>query len=158
MVAQVAEPEIYTGRVPSTYADRMRERRRLDAVASDLIASSRRVEVPDGVFTVVNAKFLGELLDVCHATGERLFVVVDEFHLARIAQVAGLTEKTPPKEDFGQASPGVVRAEDVKAVRKWKGWTVKAMALEFGGAKPPSTTGSTATTSPGVRTGSGSPI
>lgn len=88
MVAAVAEPEVYTGRVPSTYADRMRERRRLDAVASDLIASSRRVEVPDGVFTVVNAKFLGELLDVCHATGERLFVVVDEFHLARVAQVA----------------------------------------------------------------------
>lgn len=134
MVAAVAEPEVYTGRVPTAYAERMRERRRLDAVASDLIASSRRVEVPDGIFTVVNAKFLGELLDVCHATGERLFVVVDDYHLARFAQVAGvagIVNEAPlePKPS------SVVRPDDIKAVRKWNGWTTERMGQEFGVSK-----------------------
>lgn len=132
MVAAVAEPEVYTGRVPAAYAERMRERRRLDAVASDLIASSRRVEVPDGIFTVVNAKFLGELLDVCHATGERLFVVVDDFHLARVAQVAGLTEKTPPATQPVVTASLVVRPEEIKAARMWKGWTLHEMAKQLG--------------------------
>lgn len=127
MVAAVAEPEVYTGRVPTSYAERMRERRRLDAVASDLIASSRRVEVPDGIFTVVDARFLGELLDVCHATGERIFVVVDDYHLARVAQVAGLTEKSP------QADPPVrIDPADIRALRAWKGWSQQAMADAFG--------------------------
>ena len=128
MVAAVAEPEVYTGRVPTSYAERMRERRRLDAVASDLIASSRRVEVPDGVFTVVNAKFLGELLDVCHATGERLFVVVDEYHLARVAQVAGLAPTA-----LRQAEPPArIDPADIRALRAWKGWSQQAMADAFG--------------------------
>jgi len=128
MVAAVAEPEVYTGRVPTSYAERMRERRRLDAVASDLIASSRRVEVPDGIFTVVDARFLGELLDVCHATGERIFVVVDDDHLARVAQVAGLAPTA-----LRQAEPPArIDPADIRALRAWKGWSQQAMADAFG--------------------------
>ena len=127
------EPEVATF-VPAWsegFKDRLRERRRAQAVAADLVASSRRVELPSGIVTLVDARFLGELAAVCHVTGERIYAVVDELHLARVAQVNGLIE-TMPAAVVADPAPDAVRTEDIKALRKWRGWTLKALAAELG--------------------------
>ena len=127
----VAERELYTGRVPARYQDKLRERRRVADVVADLVASSRKVALPSGVVTLVDPVFLDELAAVTAQTGERLYAVVDELHLARVAQVAGLIDKTPAELVF-QRAPESISPAEVRALKQAKGWTLRTMALEFG--------------------------
>lgn len=127
----VAERELYTGRVPARYQDKLRERRRVADVVADLVASSRKVALPSGVVTLVDPVFLDELAAVTAQTGERLYAVVDELHLARVAQAAGLIETTPATLAF-QRPDDAIAPGDIKAVRAWKGWTQKQLAAHVG--------------------------
>jgi hypothetical protein len=65
------------------FEQQIQKRRIVKAIVSDLIASSRRMETPVGLVTLVDIKFLRELADVTQVTGEHLYAVVDETHLAR---------------------------------------------------------------------------
>lgn len=109
----------------------MQKRRIVKAIATDLVASSVRCETPAGLVTLVDIKFLRELADVAQVTGEHLYAVVDETHLARIAQAAGLIDRVPPPSTV-PGEPLAVAPEDIRAVIKWKGWTGRDAAMEFG--------------------------
>lgn len=116
---------------PTPFQEQMRQRRVVKAVVADLVASSRRMETPAGLVTLVDITFLRELADVTAVTGEALFAVVDETHLARVAQAVGLIDQVPPPA-MVRGSPIVVRPEELKAAIRWKGWTYRTAAMEFG--------------------------
>lgn len=116
---------------PTPFQEQMRQRRVVKSVVADLVGSSRRMETPAGLVTLVDIKFLRELADVAAVTGETIFAVVDETHLARVAQSVGIIDQVPPPA-MVKGSPLVVSADELKAAIRWKGWSNRQAAMEFG--------------------------
>lgn len=122
---------IWPERELTPFEQQIQKRRVVKAIATDLVASSRRMETPAGLVTLVDIKFLRELADVVQVTGEHLYAVVDETHLARVAQAAGLIDRVPPPTSL-PGDPLVVDPADIRAAIKWKGWTNVQAAMELG--------------------------
>lgn len=113
----------------SPFQARLKERRRITEVITDLVRTSRRAEVPPGLVTLVDVRFLAELASVASVTGERIYAVVDEEHLARVAREAGLIAPPPPAP---RAAGAPMTAANIKAAIKARGWTIKRAAAELG--------------------------
>lgn len=121
---------VYRARVPESYQDKLRERRRISAIVQDLAESSRQVPTPAGLVTIVDARFLAELVSAAAITGETLYAVVDDTHLRRLTGVT--LPPVPTKEHAAAVLGTVVTAEEIDrflfTVKDRLGWSAVHVA------------------------------